>query len=369
MHRKFIEQCIKINNKNALKKYLELLKKLSLKDNEYKIMYHNSLKYSNKLIGGVKPPIPIKIDDIHSGLIEIYNIHKKIDEDLDNKSFAALVNQLKVTFLRVKDKDNTYILECYIPKNLAKIITEASDKYPKTEEKLADHLITDLKRTTYTDKVKSDYEFNKNAPIEKFVNNVIEKSRKVGIDDFLHLQDFTLRVVKPLTDLVLGLFCSKRLGIYHDDDCIIRKGGILAQFSQGTKTQVCKKLLFNLGTRMNMIYDLDPYVRTMAFLISAINDGKKLIPCSKNYMINVSFIYPTKYKNKPSNNDNDNNISDYIKFKFNFKNEVYVAGKKSYNNNEDKYPNYSNYSIENANDFVKVNANKNNIPLKDIERT
>jgi len=352
----FIERCLKTGNTEALKKYLYLVK-----------------------TGGVKLPIPIKIGDVHKELIEIYRIHKTIDDDLDNKTFSALVNQLKVTFLKVDAKDNRYILECYISKNLAEEITKAGDKYPTTVDEMMTHLILDLKRTTYTDKVKRDYEYNKNAPIEDFVKKVIQHSRNEEVPDFLHLQDFTLRVVKPLTDLVLGMFCSKRLGIYYDDACIIREGGILAQLSKGTKTQVCRKLLFNLGTRMNIIYDLKPYVRTMAFLISAVNDGTKLIPCDKQYMINVSYIYPTK-KTKPSNNNNNNNNAnnnnannnnnsdDFIKLKFHFKNEVLKTGKKvGRNNNNNEYTDYSNYSIDN--NFVKIgdgDDNNDNIPLKRI---
>jgi len=352
VHRRFIDECYKNDNKIALNKYLRLLRKLSMKGGEYETMYETTLKYierKQRQIGGVKPPIPIAIEDVHRELVELYQIHKTLNEDIDNKTFNALVDQLKVTYLKVYGSENSYILECYIPKKMAQTLTEAGDKYPNTENEMHTQLMFDLKRTTYKDKLKEGHN-NKTA----LVAEIIKRARLNEIDDFFHLQDFALSVIRPLTDLVLGFFCSKRLGIYHDDSCIIREGGKFAMLSQGTKTQVCKKIFFNLAVRKNMIYDLDQYVKQMTFAINAVNNGTKLIPCDKQYLIHVSYIYPPKtlpFKSDESNEDYY--PREFIKLKFQFKNEVF----------EKKVNNTINNNSSNEFSFVNIASN---IPMKAI---
>ena len=346
MHRKFIDECLQTNNKTALRKYLRLLKKLGGK---YQKMHDDTIKYIS-LVGGVKPVISIKTEEVKPELLEIFELHKKMNPDL--KSLNQLVKTMRITFTKVKEKDNQYTLECFISKNLAKAFTESGDKFPNTKAEMDDHLLLDLTRTTFTEKIMSEFDYQKDEDDdeakETFIKRVIKENK---IDEFILLQDFMISVMVPLANLVLAYFCTKRLGIYHDD-CIIREGGKLAHFKQGTKRQICKRVRYNLIPHKATIYSLDPFTKIIPFSVNAVFLGDKMIPCDKNYMIKVTTVYPPKnlpFVNK--NSDEDYNPKDYIKLKFQFTNEKYQknialqVNSNSNNNNAESLPNNSFYMV------------------------
>jgi hypothetical protein len=270
----------------------------------------------------------------------------------DLKSLNQLVKTMQITFTKVKEKDNQYTLECFISKNLAKEFTESGDKYP-TKEDMNDHLLLDLTRTTFSNKVmnnnnNNDNNDNNDESKKTFIKRVIKEHK---VEDFILLQDFMISVIVPLTNLVLAYFCTKRLGIYHDD-CIIREGGKLAHFKQGTKRQICKKVRYNLSPHKATIYSLDPFTKITPFSINAVFLRDKLIMCDNNYMIKVTTVYPPKnlpFVNKNSNEDY--NPKDYIKLKFQFTNETYkknVALQVNSNSNNteiESLPNNSFYMV------------------------
>jgi hypothetical protein len=77
MHHKFIDECLRTNNKTALRKYLRLLKKLGGK---YHKMHDDTIKYIS-LVGGVKPVISIKTDESR------FEITKSISENNANNFY------------------------------------------------------------------------------------------------------------------------------------------------------------------------------------------------------------------------------------------------------------------------------------------